>query len=49
MQYNAYLLVGGTVVTLTAILLTANAVIPGIIGIPLWCAGVCLIVKSINL
>ena len=49
MHYKVNLLVGGTVVTLTAILLTANAVIPGIIGIPLWCAGFYLILKSVNL
>jgi len=49
MHYNAYLLTGGVVVTLTTILLTANAVIPGIVGIPIWCIGFYFIVKSINL
>ena len=49
MHYKVNLLVGGSMVAFTAILLTANAVIPGIIGIPIWCLGVYFIVKSINL
>jgi len=49
MHYKVNLLVGGSVVAFTAILLTANAVIPGIIGIPIWCIGFYLILESINL